>query len=182
MEEPTVSDQPTEPTDDELPEEPEPVKPRKRRSRGNRAPRSEAQKAAARENMRKVNAARAGKAMTPAELRKSLKGTLQSAAGALQLAGVMANPRLMYDAEVVANNADELATELVNVAEKNPAMYASLVALVKGSQWAKLGGLFVSIALPIAANHGLLPPETATLVGAEPPPPREPIPAAPPAA
>jgi hypothetical protein len=49
-------------------------------------------------------------------------------------------------------------------------MYRSLVALVRGSQWAKLGTLVVGIAVPIAANHGILPPGTALIVGAPLPP------------
>ncbi len=75
---------------------------------------------------------------------------------------------------MLADKADELAAELVALAEKNPSLYAALVTLVRGSQWAKLGGLVVSITIPIAANHGLLPVETVALVGAKPPPPRPP--------
>ncbi len=110
--------------------------------------------------------------ITPAALRKAIADTIKSLSGAMSIGGIVANPRLLYDAEILAKNADDLAAELVAVAEKSPPMYAALVSLVKGSQWAKLGGLVVSIAIPIAANHGLLPPVTATLVGAPEPAPR----------
>ncbi len=111
-------------------------------------------------------------AITPAALRKAIADTIKSLSGAMSIGGIVANPRLLYDAEILASKADDLAAELVAVAEKSPPMYAALVSLVKGSQWAKLGGLVVSIAIPIAANHGLLPPVTATLVGAPEPAPR----------
>ncbi len=159
--------------------EPEPVPPRPRRKAPKKKrPVSEAQREAARRNIAKAQAARGGKAapkaMTPAALRSSHRDTLKSASGALSVAGVIASPRLVYDAEIIAAKADELAAELVAVAEKSPPLYAALVTLVKGSAWAKLGGLAVSIALPIMANHGLLPTETAMVVGAPLPPPREP--------
>lgn len=155
--------------------EPEPVPGRGRpRKRKKRPPVSEETREKLRAAGRKgaAKSPRSSGTITPAALRKSLTETIRSTAGAMQIAGVMANPRLVYDAEILAGKAEELAAELVALAEKSPPMYAALVSLVKGSQWAKLGGLVVSIAVPIAANHGLLPLETATLVGAELPPPR----------
>lgn len=163
------------------PPEPEPdTAPRRpKRSRTNKkgAPRTPAQQAA----LAKAQAARRGSgssktkapgAMTPAQLRKALTDTINSTAGALMVAGVMGSPRLAYDGEIIAGKADELAAELVALAEKNPRIYAALTTLVTAGQWAKIGGLAAGIAVPIAANHGLLPRETATLVGAPMPPER----------
>jgi hypothetical protein len=159
----------------ELPRDEPPKRAPRRRKGGNRKPRTEAQKAAARANIAKAQASRKGKGtITPAKLRDALAESIRSLAGALMLAGITTSPRLLYDAEIIAGKADELAAEVVAVAERNPAMYAALVTMVKGGQWAKLAALVASVAVPILANHGVLPVEAAELVGAAKPPPREP--------
>lgn len=151
-----------------------PKRPKRTKAKAKR-PMTPAQKAA----LEKAQAARrgsgkkAGGGMTSAQLRKALAEAVRSAAGALTVAGVMVDPRLIYDGQIIAGKADELAAELVELADKNPAVHAALVTLVKGSQWARLGGLVVSIVVPIAANHGLIPIEAVGLVpGVEAPPPR----------
>lgn len=152
--------------------EPVPTTPRRRRNRVKGRPQSEAAQSARRANMAKAQAARSGRTMSPAALKRSVADTVRSTSGAMSIAGVMVDPRLLYDAEIIAGKADELAAELVALAEKSPPLYAALVSLVQASQWAKLGGLVVAIALPIAANHGLLPREAAALVDAPLPPER----------
>jgi hypothetical protein len=165
----------------ELPRDEPPKRSRKpKRRSGPKREQTPAQKAA----LAKAQGARRGSGaksgtLTPAKLRDALAESIKSLAGALMLGGITVSPRLMYDAEIIAGKADELAAEVVAVAERNPAMYAALVTMVKGGQWAKLATLLVTVAVPILANHGILPAETAQLVGAEPPPPREPAEAAP---
>lgn len=145
---------------------------RPRKGKGSRRPRTEAQRAAASATAKALNAKRAGRTMTPAKLRDALAEAIRSLAGGLTLAGVVASPRLMYDGEIIAARAEELAVELVALAEKNPSLYRALTSMVAASSWAKIGSLALGIAVPVAANHGLLPVEIVSLVGAPPPPPR----------
>lgn len=72
------------------------------------------------------------------------------------------------DGTAIITGAENLAKALNNVAKDNAAVYRNLERMLTGSAW---GSVFVAagaIALPIAANHNLLPfqipgltPETA---------------------
>lgn len=109
--------------------------------------------------------------VSPSTLRKAIAGTVDTTAAAIAMAGAMkGDKRLLYDAEIISGKSQDIANELVAAAEQNPALYRALVGLVKGSQWAKLSALVVSIVVPIAANHGALPRGMATMVGAPMPP------------
>ncbi len=89
------------------------------------------------------------------------------------LAG-LTNPRLAYDGQVLVANADKLAAELAAQADRSPKLKRALESLFTVSGWAGTIGVMAAVVVPIAANHGLLPAPTATMVGAKLPPPREP--------
>lgn len=61
------------------------------------------------------------------------------------------------DGEAIISGANGLAVSLNNVAKDNPALYKNLERMVTGSAW---GSVFIAagaIAIPILANHNLLP-------------------------
>lgn len=61
------------------------------------------------------------------------------------------------DGQAILNGSNNLATALNTVAKDNAQLYKSLERLVTGSAW---GAVFIAagaIAIPIAANHNLLP-------------------------
>jgi hypothetical protein len=76
----------------------------------------------------------------------------------LTLGGMMAGLANPIDGLIITNNADQLASALAKLAEENEQVRKVLTSLVTGSAW---GGVLLavgSIALPIAANHGISVP------------------------
>lgn len=84
------------------------------------------------------------------------------------------------DFVIVTEQAAELARCLVKASERNKALRRALEMLVEGGDSVELVTVVLGgIALPIAANHGLMPPgPAATLFGAPTPPtpPAGPVP------
>lgn len=81
------------------------------------------------------------------------------------------NPRLIYDAEIILGTVERLAAALEKLAAENPAVRRVLESLLAATAFGELAGAVLAIAVPIAANHGLLPPVAATMVGAAMPEP-----------
>jgi hypothetical protein len=75
-------------------------------------------------------------------------------------------PALAYDAQIILNNAEELAKALNDLASRNPAVHRVLHLMMNGTDSMVLLTAVANIAIPIAANHGLLQPAMAELVGA----------------
>jgi len=82
------------------------------------------------------------------------------------------DPRLLYDSERIMEGAERLSVALERAANESPALRRTLEMLVATSVWGELGTAVAAIALPIAANHGLLPELAATVAGAPNPEPR----------
>lgn len=94
-----------------------------------------------------------------------------------QIIGLMGTGLTMvdaYDGRRVLDNTDKLVNALDTAQRESDAARRALQALVTGSTWGALASAFMPVVIPIAANHGLLPAETATLVGAPPPPRTQP--------
>lgn len=106
---------------------------------------------------------------TYAQLRKEVQSTLDQLVGAGAMLSLV-SPKLAYDVVVIGQQSELLAAELVRLAESTPWLDRALRSAVKARESGKLLVLFTSIAVPIMANHGLLPADAATLVGAPPPP------------
>lgn len=70
-----------------------------------------------------------------------------------------------YDGSIVLAGADDLARALVSVAESNASVRKILEALVNASAWGAVATAVVAVALPIAANHGLVPAWGARMIG-----------------
>lgn len=104
---------------------------------------------------------RPSKTIVTAQLRDDLARTIDQLAGLLAI-GAIANPKLAYDAQVIGTNSAALAAELVRQADRTPWLRRALEAVTGGADTARLVALVAGTALPIAANHGLLP---AALVG-----------------
>lgn len=71
--------------------------------------------------------------------------------------GAMVSVVNQVDGQIIIEGAPRLAESLNAVAKDNPAVYKSLERMLTGSAW---GGVFMAsgaIAIPILANHGLLP-------------------------
>lgn len=68
------------------------------------------------------------------------------------------------DGIAILNGAESLADALVKVAEKNPAVARVLDGLLKTSTYGELVMAAAAIGIPIAANHGLLPPQVADVM------------------
>lgn len=84
--------------------------------------------------------------------------------------------RLFYDGSVILANAERLSQALEAAAAEHPPLRRALELLVATTTLGELAGAAAAIAVPILANHGVLPPGAAPLVGAEPPPARPDVP------
>lgn len=85
----------------------------------------------------------------------------------------LVSPKLAYDCAIIGSNSEALSKELVRLAETNPWLERALRSLVAVRETGQILVLLTTIALPIAANHGLFGaagPDLATLVGAPRPP------------
>lgn len=74
-----------------------------------------------------------------------------------------------YDGKVILTNAEGLADNLCKVAEQNPAVRRALEGLLVAGVWSGLALSAAAIAVPIMANHKLLPAQLALLMGADDP-------------
>lgn len=91
---------------------------------------------------------------------------LGSVAVAGGLAGVDAPGSVARDLTIVAGQAQALAAALVKVSKTNPAVRKVLETAVASGAYGELAAVvFGGIALPIMANHGLMPPMLGGLVG-----------------
>lgn len=95
------------------------------------------------------------------------KGKLRTAVtGNIAGIGLIVTAFNQYDGVVIVGGADRLASSLVDVAETNPKVRKALEAFVKGNAWAGVAVAAAAIAVPILANHGMLPPSvTAAMQG-----------------
>ena len=103
------------------------------------------------------------------KLQRELTTTLQEICGMLAVLSIV-RPKLAYDAQIVGDNADKLAAELVRLSKRMPWLDKALRALVASRDSTQLLVVLGSIGVPIAANHGLIPASMAMVVGAPPPP------------
>lgn len=78
--------------------------------------------------------------------------------------------RLQYDANIILENAKQLAETLDKLGQENPKVRAALEMLVVSSTYSSLAMVVISMVVPMLANHGFLPPMAATFVGADAPP------------
>lgn len=86
----------------------------------------------------------------PKSLKKPLEDLITSAGTTVALFN-------QVDGIAIVNGATDLATALNNVAKDNPTVHKNLTRLVTGSAWGSVFVAVSAIALPIAANHNLLP-------------------------
>lgn len=75
-----------------------------------------------------------------------------------------------YDGERVVANAEACADALLNAAKESDAVRRALLVMQETSAWGQVATAFLPVAVPIAANHGVVPAHTAVMVGAPPPP------------
>jgi hypothetical protein len=79
------------------------------------------------------------------------------------------NPKLAYDAYIITVNAEKTAVALNELARKNPIVHRVLHTMMTGTDSVMLLNAVANMAIPIAANHGLVPTGLATAMGAPDP-------------
>lgn len=79
------------------------------------------------------------------------------------------HPKLAYDSYVLLANAEELAKALNSLAQRNAVVHRVLFAMMNTTDSVVLLTALSNVAIPIAANHGLLPPQTAVAFNAPDP-------------
>lgn len=99
---------------------------------------------------------------TTARRKRSLKKPVEELLG-LVAGGVMFVN--MTDAQIIEAGAPRLAEELDNLAQRNDLVYRWLEGLTTGTSNMSLLMAISAIAVPIMANHGMLPPQVAALMG-----------------
>lgn len=125
---------------------------------------------------KRTGAGRTGRP-SEAQLRAELVEAITKIAGLLVLAG-LANPRLAYDARVLMSEAEGAADELLKLAKRYPQLGAALEGLLGAAEAGSSVAVLVSIAFPIAVNHGLLPPAVLAVPGVRLPDGERPAPPA----
>jgi hypothetical protein len=70
-----------------------------------------------------------------------------------------------FDGALLVTKAEDTARQLDDLAKQNDAVYRVLSQLVTASAWGSVATVLASIAVPIAINHGAVPPNP-TLVAA----------------
>lgn len=99
--------------------------------------------------------------------RQSLKQPLTDALTSLGVAVQLVNG---YDGARIVAGAPQLAEALDELAKQDAAVHRALQRILTGSSWGGVVIAAMSIAVPIAANHQLIPPHTAAILGAPMPP------------
>lgn len=79
------------------------------------------------------------------------------------------NPKLAYDANVIIKAAPDIAEQLNELAQRNPAVHRVLFAMMNGTDAMALGMTLSQVVIPILANHEIIPKQTASMFGAEDP-------------
>lgn len=92
---------------------------------------------------------------------EELRHDLETLIGALSVGVSVANAR---DGQIIANGNEKLCAALVKTSEKNPKLRKFLENLTSGFAYSELSIAVAAIALPIMANHGLLPDRAAAAV------------------
>lgn len=75
-----------------------------------------------------------------------------------------------YDGERIMENSQALAESLGKLADENPRVRKVLEKMLMAGAWSEVGMAVAPMLLPILANHRVLPPFMATVVGAPEPP------------
>lgn len=83
-----------------------------------------------------------------------LQKRLQEAFGAIGLVISMRNP---YDGRAILEGAERLSTALDHLARENSSVRRTLEMVLAGGVYGEVLFAVAAIALPIAANHGMLP-------------------------
>lgn len=116
--------------------------------------------------------------------RKKLEAMFGNVAISFMTMGlVRQNEVLANDGHIIMGGAADLAEALDQLGNENPRVGQVLDNLLTGSAWAGVATAVAAIAIPVAANHSLLPPAFASAFASSPPmqvpdyaPPAEPEP------
>lgn len=104
------------------------------------------------------------------DLTKDLTGAFGSIAVPM-FALSQRNPKLAYDAQVLLENAEEMASALNDLAQRNPSVYRALFYFTNASDFSAVATIGMNIAIPILVNHQVLPPPVLGAVTVSAPPP-----------
>lgn len=93
------------------------------------------------------------------DLGKKVAELVESIGTALTGAAMISGSKqTAYDAAVLLERADDVGEMMGQLAKENPAIARSLERLFTVSGWGKVSMTLAAVVLPIAANHGMMPP------------------------
>lgn len=90
-------------------------------------------------------------------LGEQVTASIQTLATLLQGFGLAGNPVLGYDGRVLMENSVDLGALVEELAVKDPRVLAALERMFSVGSWGKVGTVLAATAVPIMANHGLVP-------------------------
>jgi len=92
------------------------------------------------------------------QLKKVITGQVEQVGGLIVLAGAaLQRPALIVDGQIIAMRSEAVGAEIAAIAERNPAVKRALLRMTETAGIAQTIAVVASVALPIAANHGLVP-------------------------
>lgn len=152
------------PDPDATPGDTPPAKPKRPTTRAGRKA-AAAKKAA-------TSAPKADAKPKPATPRKSsletrLAGSLTTIGMGVTAAGGMTSPAIQRDGILIIGNAPNIAKALADIAAGNPAVAANLERMLAAGTYAALFAALAPLVIGIGANHGVIPPHVAEMVGVE---------------
>lgn len=148
-------------------------KPRRPTTRAARAAAREARKATGASNDSKPKATKTAPRKAALESRLAAAivgmGTMLATASALTGSGA-----LMQDGVTVIEHSADLAAAINKVADQDPRVKAALEKMLTAGVWSGVAMAVVPVALAIAGNHGLVPPQLAAMLTMKPGPAEQP--------
>lgn len=114
---------------------------------------------------------KAPRATASSRTRKSTTPNLEKRlASSLTTVGTLVCLASPADGMVVISGVPSLAASLAKLAEENTAVRQNLERMLTAGAWSGVLAAVVPMAVGIAANHGMVPPQLAAMMGAAPPP------------
>lgn len=136
------------------------------------APKKDTKSTPKKSTQTKTKATRSKRGRPPkAHLDQKLAELVTLVGGSLLIAGqARGDAKLIYDGNVILENQTKLVDTLVKAASESPAVHRALEVLVTTSTVGEIASVVGAIAVPILANHGVLPREAASFFTSDLPP------------
>lgn len=153
------------PDPDAAPGSTPPAKPKRPTTRAGR--KAAAAKRAASPATPKADAKPKPQAPRKSSLETRLAGSLTTVGLGVAAAGGMTSEAVQRDGILIITNAPNIAKALADIAAGNPAVAANLERMLAAGTYAALVAAVMPLVIGIGANHGVIPPHVAEMVGVE---------------